>query len=384
MNLRLWWGMAWRFLWRSQRSTAALTAMIVSAVATLIFLDALAVGVSDAMIRNSVSLVSGHVTAENIPADVALETLLVPGVKQVLQRRTAQVWLLHDGRLAGTSLWSVDPDAEKNATALWRKTTSGRYPLPGKAELFLGEPVAEELGLAVGDTLLVTDEPGRPGRELELCGTFSTGIAALDRSLSFSPMQDNAAKGPWNAALFLADGAAPEAVRNALRLPAETTVRTWAERMPDLKQLIDLNALCMILVMILVFFIVSLGIACAFVIFILKNIREHGIMKSMGVHTHETALLLMLQIGGLTLAASALGMVIGGAATLLASGPGLDLGAMTSHNQYFAVSGVIFPRLTLSGLVLPPLMALLFALLAGIWPVCMVARQRPAEVLRSI
>jgi ABC-type lipoprotein release transport system permease subunit len=34
--------------------------------------------------------------------------------------------------------------------------------------------------------------------------------------------------------------------------------------------------------------------------------------------------------------------------------------------------------------VFPPLLALVFALLAGIWPMGMIARQRPAEVLRSI
>lgn len=384
MNLRLWWGMAWRFLWRSRRSTAALAAMIVSAVATLIFLDALAVGVSDAMIRNSVSLVSGHVTAEDIPASVSPDSLRVEGVERVLTRRAAQAWLRHGDSLAGTSLWTVDPEAERQATALWRKTTAGRYPLPGRAELFLGEPVAEELGLDIGDSVTVADSPGQRGRELTLCGTFRTGIAALDRALSFTPQGAGDAPAPWNAALFLADGVSPEAVRDALSLPAGTVVSTWAERMPDLKQLIDLNALCMVLVMILVFFIVSLGIACAFVIFILKNIREHGIMKSMGVFSHETALLLLLEISGLTLAASALGMLIGCAATLLVAGPGVDLGALTSHNQYFAVSGVIYPRLTLSGLVLPPLMALVFALLAGIWPVTMVARQRPAEVLRNI
>ncbi len=384
MNLRLWWDMAWRFLWRSRRSTAILAAMVVSAVATLVFLDALAVGVSDAMVRNSVSLVSGHLTIENLPPGMAPDALRGAGVEQILRRRAAQAWLRNGEKLAGTSLWSVDPDAERKATALWRKTTAGGYPEGGTRQLFLGEPVAAELGLKVGDTVTIADDPSQPGREYELRGTFRTGIAALDRGLSFRPDQGTDENEPWQAALFLADGASPEAVRDALRLPPEATTRTWAERMPDLKQLIDLNALCMVLVMVLVFFIVSLGISCAFVIFILKNIREHGIMKSMGVSAPETALLLFLEIGGLTLAASLMGVLLGCLLTLAVAGPGVNLEAMTSHNQYFAVSGVIYPRLTASGLALPPLMALLFALLAGIWPVWMIARQRPAEVLRSI
>jgi ABC-type lipoprotein release transport system permease subunit len=350
----------------------------------LIFLDALAVGVSDAMIRNSVSLVSGHVTAEGIPADVTADSLRVAGVEHVLKRRTTQVWLRHDGHMAATALVSVEPETEQKATALWRKTTAGSYPRPGHRELFLGEPVAQKLGLGIGDTVLIGASPEGTDQRFVLSGTFSTGISPLDQGLSFCPDLQADASATWDAALFLADGVSPEKVRDSLRLPPTVVMATWAERMPDLKQLIDLNSLCMLLVMILVFFIVSLGIACAFVIFILKNIREHGIMKSMGVFSGETVLLLVLEISGLTLAASAVGVALGCSLTWLVAGPGVDLGALTSHNQYFAVSGVIHPRLTLTSLVLPPLLALVFALLAGIWPMSMIARQRPAEVLRSI
>lgn len=100
MNLLLWWGVAWRFLWRSRKSTGTLGAMIVSAVATLIFLDALSMSTSDAMIHNSVSLVPGHVMAEHIPAGIAPETLRIAGVEHVLKRRTSQVWLRHGGQMA--------------------------------------------------------------------------------------------------------------------------------------------------------------------------------------------------------------------------------------------------------------------------------------------
>ena len=56
---------------RSGRSTAALSLMVVTAVATLIFLSALAVGVNDAMIRNTVELYGGHISGFNLPAALA-------------------------------------------------------------------------------------------------------------------------------------------------------------------------------------------------------------------------------------------------------------------------------------------------------------------------
>ncbi|MEI6126984.1 MAG: hypothetical protein WCQ99_10585, partial [Pseudomonadota bacterium] len=72
------------FLVRSGRSTAALSLMVVTAVATLIFLSALAVGVNDAMIRNSVSLYGGHVSGFDLPSSLAPESLAAEGVAGIV------------------------------------------------------------------------------------------------------------------------------------------------------------------------------------------------------------------------------------------------------------------------------------------------------------
>ena len=116
--------------------------------------------------------------------------------------------------------------------------------------------------------------------------------------------------------------------------------------MPDLKQLIDLNYVSMSIVILLVFGVVSLGIACAFVIVILKTIREYGILKAMGVTSRETMLLIFFEVVLMNLFASTLGVILGITLTLVVKETGIDLTAFTSHNRYFAVSGVIYPRLT--------------------------------------
>jgi ABC-type lipoprotein release transport system permease subunit len=154
--------------------------------------------------------------------------------------------------------------------------------------------------------------------------------------------------------------------------------------MPDLKQLIDLNYVSMSLVTILVFGVVSIGIACAFAIFIMRNLREYGIMKAMGVTPLETMGLIFLEVVLMNTVASLAGM-LGGAATVVAvAGTGIDLGAFTSHNPYFAVSGIIYPRLTAYALFTPPGLAFVFSLLAAVWPAVIVIRKQTAAIIRSI
>jgi ABC-type lipoprotein release transport system permease subunit len=167
-------------------------------------------------------------------------------------------------------------------------------------------------------------------------------------------------------------------------LPGSPDFRSWSDFMPDLKQLIDLNFLSMGIVMVLVFGIVSLSISCAFIIYILKNLREHGIMKAMGFLPSEFACLILLQVTLLTVLASLVGTTVGALTSSAMARVGIDLTALTSHNQYFVVSGVIYPRLTAYSLCTPPLLAVIFGMLAAIWPSVFVIREKAADILRSI
>jgi ABC-type lipoprotein release transport system permease subunit len=188
----------------------------------------------------------------------------------------------------------------------------------------------------------------------------------------------------WSAGIFLNDGANLETVMNEYHSKYPSIkFMTWKELMPDLLQLIDLNYVSMNIVMFLVFGVVSIGIACAFAIFILKNMREYGIMKSMGVTPGETCYLIMIEIFLINIAASVAGVIIGLTAVYIVSGSGIDLTAFTSHNRYFAVSGVIYPRLTFYSLALPPLIALIFSLLSGIWPAMIVSQKKAVQILRG-
>jgi ABC-type lipoprotein release transport system permease subunit len=188
-----------------------------------------------------------------------------------------------------------------------------------------------------------------------------------------------------SVAVFLTDGTDNDRILAAYRkLPGMPEFIAWADFMPDLKQLIDLNFVSMGIVMVLVFGIVSLGISCAFVIFILKNLREHGIMKAMGILPTESILLIATQVAVLTLAASLAGDVAGALVVLCFARIGIDLTAFTSHNQYFVVSGIIYPRLTFYSLFWPPVLAMVFGLFAAVWPCVFVIRKKAADILRTI
>lgn len=364
-----------------------LTLMVVSAVAVLIFLSALAEGINDAMIRNSVSLFSGHIAGTDIPDTITVDDLRVKGVATVLKRFVAGGIFKHNGRLETLALFAVDPAKEKESTALWKKTVAGEYlsssPDSTLPEIYISQVIADHLEVAPGDSVQFRTTLDAPAVTFIVAGTYKTGIDRLDRGLAFCSQNAGVNfAGTWQAAVFLQDGYDAAAVSK--KLPGAANPKPWSVLMPDLKQLIDLNYVSMSMVTILVFGVVAIGIACAFTIFILRNLREYGIMKVMGVTPVETMSLIFLEVVLMNAVASVVGVAGGVAAVYAVAGPGIDLGAFTSHNQYFAVSGVIYPRLTTYALLTPPVLAFLFSLLAAIWPAIIVIRKQTASIIRSI
>ena len=383
-----WARVALLFLVHSGRATTALSAMVITAVAALIFLAGLSVGVEDAMVKNSVGLFSGHIIGEGLPSATPPKALMLTGVDAVLKRVFVSGALTHGNRVQPIVLCGIEPEQEAAHTSMPRKIIHGRYPRADRHEIMISRETADALGTGIGEHLRFSSPNGAAGPELSIAGVYRTGVEAIDRDLAFVPLADlPGTPNTWSAAVFLRTGipAGPVLHRYRERFLKEATFTSWETRMPDLRQLIDLEAISMAIVIFLVFGVVAIGIACSFVIFIIRNLREYGILKAMGAYPREIAGLIVAKVLLLNLFACTLGMLIGILTVLgVSQAGGIDISAFTSHNSYFAVSGVIVPRLTGFSLWLPPATAMLFGLLAAVWPAVLVVRKKPADVLQMI
>ncbi len=385
--LKFWIKTAYLFLSRSARSTAVLALMVVIAVAVLIFLSALAIGVNDAMIQNSIGLYSGHISGDLLPQPLNPESLKIDGVAGVLKRSLIPGTLSNGDYIETIAMVAVDPVAEQKHAAIWKKTIQGRYIQNYEHSIFLSSTLAKQLDVQTGSILYFSPAISKKPVKLMVSGIYKTAIDYLDRGIAFCPFEILPVKtATWRAAIFLEQGIDPEQIISRYRqlLPQSLEFKSWQEMMPDLLQLIDLNYVSMGIVMVLVFGVVSIGIACAFVIFIFKNLREYGIMKAMGVTPLEIAYLIFIEVIMMNLAASIVGILGGCLAVLITGHTGIDLAYFTSHNRYFVVSGVIIPRLTFYSLCLPPMLAFFFSMVSAIWPAWLIAGKKAADILRSV
>ena len=378
--------MVWRSLSRRARRSVVTFAGVALAVASLVLLAALMEGVGEAMIRNSVAVQVGHVhvtwpdrSALALGARPSLAA--VPDLRTPLWRKRRAGLLRLGDRESTAAIYAVDPAAERSESAEPLKVVRGHY-LDSPGSVVIGSSLAEALGANVGDTVQV-QIPGADPLSLRVGGIFDTGVEILDRSAQVA-LED--LPGPVNdlAVVLHSPRSAEAAARALARLFPQAAVATWREALPELVQLISLNRVAMNVVFALALLILAFGISNAAFMSVSERTRELGILQAMGMRPWQIVLMMLAEVAVLVCAAGACGIAIGCGTTEILRHVGLDLGAWTSANPHFLVSGVVYPRLTPYAVVTPAVVAAVCVLLAGVLPAWRGATVDPVRALRWI
>jgi ABC-type lipoprotein release transport system permease subunit len=149
--------------------------MVVTAVTSLIFLSALAVGVNDAMVRNSVSLYSGHISGFALPSTLKAENLYVEGVTAVLKRISIPVIISYRGHLETVTLVGINPVEESKMTAIWKKIIAGNYIRTGERSILLSQQLAQRLNAKPDAVISFRSEFEKNKRLLKVSGIYIHG-----------------------------------------------------------------------------------------------------------------------------------------------------------------------------------------------------------------
>jgi len=377
-----------RGITRRFRRSAVVFTGIAFAVASLVTLEAIMQGVTDAMIRNSVALHHGHVNASwqgGVDADTAAAELMkaIPDAQAALPRQRLAGTLVRDDRQVPIMLYGVEPSAEGRWTVVSKKMLTGKY-LIARGEIVLGSPAAEALGVPV-DQQIEFWRKGASAVSYRVAGIYRTSIDQLDRQMCFARLGD-VPGAQRELAVFLPAETDSNDVAALIKgkLPSGAQVRTWQESLTELVQLTALNQVSMNVVLCLALLILAFGVANAAYISVNERMREFGILKTIGVTPSGIMMLVQGEIFLLVGLAALAGIALGAAVSILWAQWGLDLSRWTSANRHFIASSVIYPRLVGRGIVLPLFVAIACGLLAGSLPARRAGRVSVVEALRQI
>jgi len=398
---------ALRNIIRSPRRSGLTIGAIAFGLFCLIVFQALKDGLHKEMVSSSLALDTGAVQihaggyesnlalTRNIPDLASVKAALArTSLSSYTMRIKAPALILAGVGSSSVLLTGIMPEREQRVSFIARRIVAGAY-LKEKdlssRDIIMGQALADSLGLAIGDqvNLMAQGAFAKPvlGR-FTLKGVYRTSLTSFDRFHVYLPLTAAQnflqAQGVISEIVIRTDENAARHYARTLAglLPGPTyQVRSWQEVLPDLQQLIELNDATMNLLIIIVFAIVSLGIANTMTTVIFERFREIGTLAAMGATPAGIVGLIGLESLCLGAIAALIGGITGLAACHYFHIYGIDLSHFISDNHYFADGYLLRAELSISDLFGAVAITLGTALLAGIYPACKAAGLEPVKAI---
>ena len=370
---------------------------IALAVAALVVLGAIMVGVNDTIVRNAVALRAGQVAVDGGPMEMheaigratrwRTIALTNPDVRDALPRCRFPALLQAGESTHSIEVWAVDPELEPGYTPIEGCLRAGVY-LEQETDLILGEAVAADLSLDVGDSVTIVT----PAQHYErvVTGIYGTGVGTFDGTMAFIPLSGaEALKEPdvfYEGAFFLKPGADPDAAVDSLGATQESneSLSTWMDMLPEVAQLVDLNKFSMTIMILMVVIILGFGVSNALLISVMDRYRQFAVLKAIGVRPREVMAMIILEAFVMCLAAGLLGTALGIGGATAWGHVGLDLSRYTSYNPLFSTDSIVYPRITGAMTLTPQALALCAGILSAVWPAAVAGGRRVSRGMRDV
>ncbi|HSY95617.1 MAG TPA: lipoprotein-releasing ABC transporter permease subunit, partial [Steroidobacteraceae bacterium] len=378
------------------------------AVAVLIVVLSVMNGFEE-VLRTRILSLTAHATISGLEGRIRnwrpdLEQLQrFPGVVGAAPYIEEQGMLIHGDRSSGVMLRGVLPDGERRVVDLSPHLLSGRMSdlTPGRYRVILGSALAEELGVKVGDrvVLLVALGDVTPVgviprmRAFEVTGILAIGMYEYDRRIAIVAMQDAAkllrmGDDVTGIRLKVADlYAAPRVVHAAaVAIGGDVEVQDWTQEHANFFRSISITKRILFFILSLMVAVAAFNIVSTMVMVVKDKRRDIAILRTFGASPRSILTVFIVQ-----------GSLIG----LLGIGAGVLLGVLVAVNLQELVHGLesivgfkfldarvyfmsdLPARVHASDVVRICGFAFVLACLSTVYPASRAARLLPAESLRN-
>ncbi len=397
--------MAYRNLGRHRRRSLLSALALSIGLALLLFIAAFYEGEMRSSMESTLRLDSGHIQIRAADYDpdklsVAWE-YLIQNPEQVAaqvgaldQVQVATPRLIASGivsvrdQSSGVQIMGVDPASSANEP--YRQgLVSGEFPAADdRTGILIGLPLAENLGLKVGDqlNLLVNTSNGTVDEQLFIVrGIFTTGVSTYDKGIVLLPLaKAQAFSGAENRASFifvlLKDREQTDAVAAALQSP-NYQVKTWSELNEILVLMEDFSNAYLLIINLIVIGVTATVIVNTMIMSVFERTREIGILTAIGMKGRQVISLFLTEASLLALGGLAFGLLLGWGISAYFGKVGVYFGDLGMSGFY--LGDRIYTYLTLQDTINLTVVSFIITILASLYPARLAARMEPVEALHG-
>ena len=309
--------------------------------------------------------------------------------------------LLQGTRVTGAVVRGVLPEAEPKVSEIDRKMLKGRLEdlKPGAFGVILGNELAMQLGVGVGDkvTVITPEVSATPVgavpryKRFDVVGTFSVGFQEYDEGMAVMHIDDAERlfqlDGPSGIRLKLDDmfGAWSIARELAQQLGRFYRVQDWREGHANFFSAVSMEKKVMFIILSLIVAVAAFNLVSTLVMLVTDKQADIAILRTLGISPRSIMGVFMVQ--GVIVGAFGILLGIAGGAALASNLPGLVKWIEHTFNVEFLSPDVYYISEVPSDMHWSDVgwigaIAFVFCLFATLYPAWRAARTHPAAALR--
>ncbi len=398
---------------RRQALVGVVTAISVAGVAAGVAALVIALAITNGMRRDLQDRLLGssaHVELMRVDADgirdwrPLLEHLrLVPHVTAAAPGIYEEVMVSHGPRAGFALVKGVIPDRERTVSNILDSILSGSArgldPEVGKSggasipALVLGSELAGQIGVQVGDQVVITSPQGELNPVIGLVpkfqsfrveGIFRSGFYQYDSSMAFMRLADAQRlfdePDLLSVISFKVDNLnrAPEIGRDLEKAAGKGFMTTnWMEQNRELFRALKLEQVVTFIVIALIVIVAALNILIALTMMVMEKTRDIAVMMSFGVEPGQVRRIFLMQGLLISLVGTALGLVAG----YLAAWAGGHYHFIHLSAEVYSIDTLPFAPRPVDGVIVAAV-SIGMSMLATLYPSSAAASVLPAEALR--
>jgi putative ABC transport system permease protein len=399
---------AWRNIWRQRRrSIIVMISVAVGIVATLLT-ETLSMGMMLQMLENQIGSHVAHVQVHRkgfesnqvvqnyLPDRAKVEELLseTPEIQAYSERVISFGLISSASSSSGVTIVGIDPGREEKVTTIERSMVEGEYLSSRRNEVIIGKGLAEKLGVGLGDKIvaMATALDGHIGSDVfRIAGVYQTYSSEFDKMYIYIPLKEAQEMLGLDGdvseiAIILRNRDKLDQVHQALqsRLGSGYEVLTYPEILPFLVLQLDLFQESMFIFYAIIGIALIFGIINTMLMSVFERMTEFGVLKAIGMKNARLVVMILLEAFLLGVIGTVCGFIAGYFIYLPLSHSGVNLSMFSASLTSFGVGAIIYPVLTVEGVLNALLIIPLIAVLGAVYPALKAARFQPVAAIRYV
>lgn len=222
-----------------------------------------------------------------------------PGITSVAPFTNVQGLLQHDDATLPAMVIGILPAKEQSTSGLGDKVTQGKLSdlAPNHFNIVLGESLAKELKVAIGDKItVITPKYARSATDIApnfnhftVSGIFRAGGGGFDSKLAYINLYDAQKAFGLGSAIYALHAsvndiyAAPQISQHlSTKLPANTQVANWTVQLGDFFNNISSTKTMMFFIFLLIIIVAVFNLICTLVMSVKNKQADIAILRTMG------------------------------------------------------------------------------------------------------